>query len=412
MNIDKRPKITIKPSAKKPEQRDACMESWKILVIDDDPGIVLITKHILKDFTFEGRPLVMYSADSFETGAELYEQHPDASVALIDVMMAVPDAGLRLVKYIREEKNNSIIQLVLRTGQPGNTPEREILLGYEINDYVHKVELSAKVLQNRLIGYLRNFSNLKKVKDQYYELSQLARRRSQFVSIISQELTSSINAIAELTSQVKRDHKDSKSANSLEAILSYNQHLSYLNAELRDFISTSPTTFSPVSEYTAMADVIATVQPVFKLLQAQHSQEKPVELEIHLDSGMPEVYLDLKRCQQILIAIVAHALQFAEGVKVILTAQVLGNMLKLVVKDATVEESECKVKYIPSCFESLGFKVKSCSKYESHFFRLVLINTNVVAQGGNFSVSTVLNKGSVYTINLPIHKPKNGNHTN
>ena len=36
--------------------------------------------------------------------------------------METDDAGLRLVKRIREELKNQLVRIVLRTGQPGQAP--------------------------------------------------------------------------------------------------------------------------------------------------------------------------------------------------------------------------------------------------------------------------------------------------
>ena len=69
--------------------------------------------------------------------------------------METDDAGLRLCGYIRETLGNHDVQIVLRTGQPGQAPEREVILSYEINGYFLKTELTAAKLHSIIICALR-----------------------------------------------------------------------------------------------------------------------------------------------------------------------------------------------------------------------------------------------------------------
>jgi hypothetical protein len=54
--------------------------------------------------------------------------------------METDQAGLELCQYVREELNNQMMQIYIRTGQPGVAPERRVLERYDINGYFSKVE--------------------------------------------------------------------------------------------------------------------------------------------------------------------------------------------------------------------------------------------------------------------------------
>jgi hypothetical protein len=54
---------------------------------------------------------------------------------LLDVIMETDVAGLELVEYIRNELRNETVRIILRTGQPGQAPERRVIVQYDINDY-------------------------------------------------------------------------------------------------------------------------------------------------------------------------------------------------------------------------------------------------------------------------------------
>jgi response regulator RpfG family c-di-GMP phosphodiesterase len=69
-------------------------------------------------------------------------------------------AGLKLIKYIREEMKNDSIRLILRTGQPGQAPEREVIREYDINDYKEKTELTSQKLYSTIYTSLRSYRDL------------------------------------------------------------------------------------------------------------------------------------------------------------------------------------------------------------------------------------------------------------
>ncbi len=75
--------------------------------------------------------------------------------------METDDAGLDAVRYIREDLANSFIRIILRTGQPGKAPEREIITGFDINDYKEKTELTAQKLFTTVTSSLRAYRDLR-----------------------------------------------------------------------------------------------------------------------------------------------------------------------------------------------------------------------------------------------------------
>jgi CheY-like chemotaxis protein len=144
---------TMQP-ANTPEQ------SWKVLLVDDEPEIHEVTKFALIDFQFENRTLNFLLAHSAREAMELLQQHDDIAVAMIDVVMEHEHAGLELVKYIREQQQNNLIRLILRTGQPGQAPERKVIREYDINDYKEKTELSSQKLYTCVYTALRSYRDL------------------------------------------------------------------------------------------------------------------------------------------------------------------------------------------------------------------------------------------------------------
>jgi DNA-binding MarR family transcriptional regulator/CheY-like chemotaxis protein len=139
--------------------------SWKILIVDDDAEVHTVTRLALSDFTFEGKSLAFLSAYSAQEAQQLIQAHPDTAIVFLDVVMEHESAGLQLVKFIREELDNQLVRIILRTGQPGQAPEQVVAVHYGIDDYKTKTELTAQKLFISVVTALRAFSTLMNMAD-------------------------------------------------------------------------------------------------------------------------------------------------------------------------------------------------------------------------------------------------------
>ena len=135
-------------------------EFWKVLIVDDEPEVHAVTKLALSDFSFLGRGLQFFSAHSGSEAKQLVKDHPDAAIVLLDVVMETDDAGLNVARFIREEAANRFTRIILRTGQPGQAPERTVIVNYDINDYKSKTELTAQKLFTAVMSALRSYRDI------------------------------------------------------------------------------------------------------------------------------------------------------------------------------------------------------------------------------------------------------------
>src|SRR5215813_167608 len=136
---------------------------WKIAVIDDEPAVHDGTRFALSDYRLNGQGLEILSAYSAAEGRELMRRHADVAVVLLDVIMESDTAGLGLVEYIRNDLKNETVRIILRTGQPGQAPERRVIVDYDINDYKAKTELTADKLFTSLTAALRSYQQLQRM---------------------------------------------------------------------------------------------------------------------------------------------------------------------------------------------------------------------------------------------------------
>ncbi|WP_338365315.1 EAL domain-containing protein [uncultured Pseudoalteromonas sp.] len=139
---------------------------WDVLIVDDDPEIHSVTKLALSGVEFWGAGLRFHDAYSGEEAIEILKNNKTISVIFLDVVMESDDAGLRVVKRVREELNNQHVRIILRTGQAGNTPEEKVIREYDINDYKTKTELTRSKLVTSLITAIRSYEQVCKLEYQ------------------------------------------------------------------------------------------------------------------------------------------------------------------------------------------------------------------------------------------------------
>ena len=148
-------------------------ETWQVLIVDDDPEIHSVTQLALSDLVVLGRRLEYLHAYSGKDACQLIEKNDDIVLVLLDVVMETDDAGLNVVKYIRETLQRKDIRIVLRTGQPGYAPEESVIKEYDINDYKTKTELTRRKLVTTVFAAIRSFQQIATVNENRQGLEKI-----------------------------------------------------------------------------------------------------------------------------------------------------------------------------------------------------------------------------------------------
>jgi CheY-like chemotaxis protein len=137
----------------------AAAPPWKILIADDDSNVHDTTLLALGGVQIHGRPLEFMHAYSAAEARKVIVDNPDTALVLLDVVMETVDAGLKLVNVIRNELHRKDLRIVLRTGQPGYAPEKQVNSELAIDGYTTKSKLTRSILISVLTDTL-SMSNL------------------------------------------------------------------------------------------------------------------------------------------------------------------------------------------------------------------------------------------------------------
>lgn len=146
---------------------------WKVLIVDDEEEIHQVTRLALGGFMHDGRSLRFIHAYTGREAIEVMLREPDIALVLMDVVMENDHAGLDAVQHIRQQLGNRMTRIVLRTGQPGQAPERDVITRYDINDYRDKTELTAQKLFTLLYTGLSLYKDLQLLEHSREGLQQL-----------------------------------------------------------------------------------------------------------------------------------------------------------------------------------------------------------------------------------------------
>ncbi|MEH6576938.1 MAG: response regulator [Amphritea sp.] len=280
------------------------MTPWKVLVVDDEEGIHGITRMIFRGYEFEQRPIELISAMSGAQARELLLEHPDIALALLDVVMETDNEGLQLVEYIRNELNNRDIRVILRTGHPGYAPESQVIVNYDINDYLSKAELSASRLLTSVVVALRSFRDIKSARLQSENACQSSQSNNQLLQSAADQLNLQMAPILKQSQRLQQFD-----LNPVAKDLTANLHAQH--QRLHNSIGILDTADQPVN--------LQLIEPAKFLDEVLHtflhqSRREGWLLDYSLDSALPvQIKTDPLRLKQLLISAIELAILQADG---------------------------------------------------------------------------------------------------
>ncbi len=165
-----------------PETSDGKKSVWRVLIIDDEKDVHSATTFALRNTEVVGRPLEFLHASSAREAQDFLETQKDIAVILLDVVMETPNAGLDLVPFIRNQLKIKDTRIILRTGQPNQAPEIEVIRDYDINDYKLKSELTQSRLYASLTTAIRSYKQIQTIETGKRSLSMIVKSSSELLT--------------------------------------------------------------------------------------------------------------------------------------------------------------------------------------------------------------------------------------
>ncbi len=305
---------------------------WKIMIIDDEKSVHDITILSLKEFTFDGRGIEFINAFSAKEAKACLEIHPDTALMLVDVVMESEDSGLQFVHYVREVLKNDIVQVVIRTGQPGFAPEDQVILKYSINSYFSKTEVTSQKLVSLVTTSLRTYQlslalngelakrkraenrllDLNKtleikIRERTRELSKANQLKSQFLANMSHEIRTPMNGIIGMANLLLEEPLTDKQEEFAAIIQSSGNTLLALINDILDLSKIEAGHLQFETRNFSIRQMVNETLAVFRI----KAEEKALDLTVYKDPDLPGFLAgDVIRIKQILVNLVGNALKF------------------------------------------------------------------------------------------------------
>ncbi|WP_051221695.1 ATP-binding response regulator [Neptunomonas japonica] len=289
------------------------MVPWKVLVVDDEEGIHGITRMVFRGYEFEQRPIELISAMSGAQARDLLHQHSDIALALLDVVMETDSEGLQLVEHIRNELNNRDIRIILRTGHPGYAPEAQVIVNYDINDYLSKAELSASRLLTSVVVGLRSYRDIKSARVQPVSINDAGFSSSQ---VAAEQLQKQMLPILKHSLRLQKFD-----LNPVAQDITANLHAQHqrLNNSI-NLLDQEDCSFQP--EFIELVDLLNEVLQIFLPQSRREGWLLDYRLSNGSEDALPsQIKSDAVRFKQLLISAVELAILSADGNDLKITLQ-------------------------------------------------------------------------------------------
>ena len=289
----------------------------RLLVADDDESVLQVTQLILSRFRYQGRRLEILQARSAAEVRDYLQQYPDIAVLLLDVVMESDDAGLLLVDHIRHQLGNHRMRILLRTGQAGYAPERQVVQDYDINDYLLKSEVTQSRLWLSLTTAIRGYSDIlraemlaRQVGDaqrQQQQAQQASLAKTRFLAHMSHEIRTPLNGIAGIVELISQTDLSAEQAELVQDLRAASEAMLGVVNDVLDVAKIEAGKLELHRQDFALAGLLQSVTAVF----AAAMRLKQIDFQQQCDEvGTLWLHGDRQRLQQILINYLSNALKF------------------------------------------------------------------------------------------------------
>ncbi|MEL6190468.1 MAG: response regulator [Bacteroidota bacterium] len=257
-------------------------------------------------------------------------------------------------------------------------------------------EENEKAMEEKLIAQQ---DQLKVQEEANEKLLQADKMKDEFLANTSHELRTPLNGILGLSEAVHDGVTgpiQAETRENMQMIIGSARRLGSLVNDLLDF---SKLKNFDIRLQQKPLDIRSLSQVVMKVSESL-IVEKKLDLQMDIRPGLPAVYADENRLQQILYNLIGNAIKFTDEGVVRLSAKQENDRVIVSVEDTGIGISKDKQEGIFRSFEQGDGS--SERKYGGTGLGLSITRQLVELHGGHISVDSEVGRGSVFSFDLPI----------
>ncbi|MBW8010604.1 MAG: GAF domain-containing protein [Chloroflexi bacterium] len=350
----------------------------------------------------------------------LVDYAPEAIVVLdVDagLFVEVNDNAVEMFGYSKEQFERMSFADISTQNQASGKPSADAIWDYvqtttaggaPIFDWRHRKSdgetFTAEIRLVRLPAVGRNLvrgsiTDITERKEAEETIIQGDRLKSEFLANMSHELRTPLNSIIGYTDVLLMGMDgdlDDETVVDVQAIHDNGQHLLRI---INDILDLAKIEAGRMTLELSDVDVASLIRHVVKG-NASLLVNKPVEFKTEVQDGLPTVFADRVRLNQVLNNLVSNAVKFTDQGSITLRASDRSGMLELQVVDTGAGMSETDMQLIFEEFQQAD--ASSTRVVEGTGLGLTITRRLVQMHGGTIKVTSELGKGSIFTILLPM----------
>ena len=252
-----------------------------------------------------------------------------------------------------------------------------------------------------LIGEMQGYAEKLEEKNQY--LNRLNELKDEFLANTSHELRTPIHGIigiAESMIEGATGPLTKEQKYNLAIVSNSGKRLSNMINDILDFTKLKNKEIAlqlkPVDLKTIVDTVLVLSKPLIK--------GRNLKFEDCIDDSFPLVEADEGRMQQVLYNLIGNAVKFTEKGDIRVSAEVRDGMAAVSVSDTGIGIPESKFDLIFESFEQVDGSTER--EYGGTGLGLPISRKLVELHGGTLTVSSKIDKGSVFTFTVPLSRAK------
>lgn len=371
---------------------------------DSDPTILVVDDTEdnldLLEFALKRKPIQMLRASSGMQCLSLAKEHkPD--LILLDIQMPEMD-GFETLKRLRANPDTVKIPVIFLTAQKKDPESIAKGLALGADQYLTK-----PIDTEELLVRTKMLISLKKAE------AELERLRADFMAMLVHDLRSPLIGIKNVLELLQESDKTVPlSQDYFELVNSAQLSANRLLELVSDLLDVSKYEAGNIAFDKSAVPVSRFIDPILRQMEVQFRQRNVTLTSAYID-GLPNVYVDAQKTEQVMMNFLSNALKFTKnGGTIGISAEAITEKIHSEHEDLNRRFVRVKIAdsgvgipqdEIPLLFKR--YKQTSSARTTKHKgtgLGLVICKLIVEAQGGTVGVQSELGKGSTFSFTLPV----------